>query len=117
MKISELRPYSKKVDLTVKVLEKNEPREVTSKLDSSTHTVTEALVGDETGTALLTLWDKSIEEVQVGKAYNITNAYTSTFKNSLRISIGRYGKLGESKEKIGEINKENNISEKELTMK
>lgn len=117
MKIAELRPYSKKVDLTIKVIEKNEPREVTSKLDSSSHSVTEALVGDESGTALLTLWDNVIEQVEVGKVYKISNAYTSLFKNSLRINIGRYGKIEESKETIEEINQENNISEKELAVK
>ncbi len=117
MNIGELRPYSKKVDLTARVVSKNEPREVTSKLDNSTHRVTEALVGDETGTVLLTLWDNAIDLVQAEKVYKISNAYTSLFKNSLRVNIGRYGKIEESKEKIGEINEKNNISEKELSIR
>ncbi len=114
MQISELRPFSKKVDLTVKVLEKNEVREVSSKLDNSTHKVTEALVGDASGTILLTLWDDSIDKVEIGKSYKIGNGYTSLFKNSLRLNIGRYGTLADAETEVTEVNQENNLSEKEF---
>ena len=117
MNIGEIRPYSKKIELTVRVLSKNEPREVMSKLDGSTHKVTEALVGDATGTVLLTLWDDVIEQVGEGKTYKISNAYTSLFKNSLRLNIGRYGSIDETKESVQEVNEENNLSEKELGMR
>lgn len=114
MKVTELKPYSKKVELTARALSKNEVREVTSKLDSSTHKVTEATIGDETGTILLTLWDEAIDKVEEGKTYKIGNAYTSLFKNSLRLNIGRYGTIEESKEKIKSVDEKNNLSEKEL---
>lgn len=113
-KISELRPFQKKVELAVKVLEKNEVREVTSKLDNSNHKVTEALVGDESGVILLTLWDDMIDRVKLEKTYKVTNAYTSLFKNCLRLNIGRYGELADSEEEIAEVKKENNVSDKEF---
>lgn len=113
-KVEELRPFMKKVEMTVKCIELNEAREVTSKLDDSTHRVTEALVGDDTGTVLLTLWDDAIEKVEPNKSYKIMNGYTSLFKNSLRVNIGRYGQLQESEEAI-EANTENNVSEKEFS--
>lgn len=113
-KISELRPFQKKVELTIKVLEKNEIREVTSRLDNSTHKVTEALVGDDSGTILLTLWDDMIDKVELEKTYKVANAYTSLFKNSLRLNIGRYGELSDSEEEVAEVNKDNNISDKEF---
>ena len=112
-KIAELRPYQKKVTLLVKVAEKMEPREVTSRLDNSNHKVAEALVADDSGSILLTLWDDTIDSLEEGKNYELENAYTSLFKSSLRINLGRYGSLKESKEKI-EANTENNISEKEM---
>ncbi len=115
MKIEELKPYSKKVDLIAKIMSKNEVREVSSKLDNSVHKVTEALIGDESGTVLLTLWDNAIESIEAGKVYTISNAYTSLFKNSLRLNLGRYGTIAEAKEKIAKINEENNLSEKELS--
>ena len=96
MNISELRPFSKKVDLIVKVLEKNESREVTSKIDSSTHSVAEAVVGDASGSVQLTLWDDMIAKVEVGKCYEIKNGYASLFQNTLRMNIGRYGTIEET---------------------
>src|SRR3989344_1368328 len=111
MKISELRPFAKKVELTIKALDKNEVREVTSKLDNSTHKVTEVRVGDDSGTILLTLWDDAIDKVEPGKSYKIANAFTSLFKNSLRLNLGRYGELTESDEVI-EVNEANNASSK-----
>lgn len=113
MKISELRPFAKKVELVVKVVSKNETREVSSKLDNSTHKVTEATIGDDSGTVLLTLWDDAIDKVEVGKSYKISNAYTSLFKNTLRLNLGRYGELADSEEDV-EANETNNMSEKEV---
>ncbi len=113
MNVEQLRPYQKKVNITVKALSKNEVREVTSKLDDSTHKVTEAVVGDETGTVLLTLWDDDIEKVEDGKTYDVENGYTSLFKNSLRLNIGRYGELKEGSKEVGEVNESNNLSAEE----
>lgn len=116
MKISELRPFAKKVELTVKALSKNEVREVTSKLDNSTHKVTEVMVGDDSGTILLTLWDDAIEKVEPGKSYKIANAFTSLFKNTLRLNLGRYGELSETEDEV-QVNEQNNMSEKELEVR
>ena len=99
--------------MSAKVVEKNEIREVSSKLDDSTHKVTEALIGDDSGTVMLTLWDKTIEEIKIGKTYKFSNAYTSLFKNSLRVNLGRYGTHAEEKD-IEIVKTENNISEKEF---
>lgn len=113
-KVAELRPFQKRVELIVKVVEKTEEREVTSRLDNTTHRVSEALVGDETGTILLTLWDDLIDKIEQDKVYKVTNGYTSLFKNTLRMNIGRYGTIEDSSEEIGEVNTDNNVSEKEI---
>ncbi len=113
-KIAELRPFMKKVDAVGKVLEKNEVREVSSKLDNSSHKVTEAVFGDDTGTVLLTLWDELIDKIEDGKSYKVTNGYTSLFKNSLRLNVGRYGQMEEAGEEVSDVKTDNNISEKEF---
>ncbi|MEM0360812.1 MAG: single-stranded DNA-binding protein [Candidatus Diapherotrites archaeon] len=113
MKVESLRPYQKKVNVTVKVLKINDAREVTSKLDDSKHTVTEALVGDDTATVLLTLWDDDIGKVEAGKTYDIINGFTSLFKKSLRLNVGRYGEIKESASEIVEVNEEKGLSEDE----
>ena len=55
--VGNLTPQSRRINVTVKVVSKNPVREVVSRRDGSTHRVTEALVGDETGSILLNLWD------------------------------------------------------------
>ncbi|MCW4053236.1 MAG: single-stranded DNA-binding protein [Candidatus Bathyarchaeota archaeon] len=101
-----MRPRAR-VDTTFKVLEKNEPRET-----RTGKRVTEAVVGDDSGTVLMTLWEETIGEVDVGKTYTITNGYANLFRGSLRLTTGRMGSLEESEEEVGEVNTENNMSEK-----
>ena len=55
--MGDLTTYSRRVNLVARVVELAEPREVSSSSDGGLHRVAEALVGDETGVVLLTLWD------------------------------------------------------------
>ncbi len=116
-KVSELRTSSRGVNLRVHVLNVLEPRSVFSRYTGERHTVTEALVGDDTGTVLLTLWDKDGEKVEVGKTYDLRNVRVTVFKNSIRLSLGRNGEISESSVEISEdsVNKDNNVSEKVVT--
>ncbi len=113
MQIAELRPNLKKVDVKVRVLDKNDPREVSSKLDGRHHRVAEVLVGDESGCILLTLWDEAIDKMETGKCYALSNAFTSLFKHTLRLNLGREGKLEEIADEIT-ANARFNVSEKEF---
>lgn len=109
MNIKDIKPYVKKLSLSVKVLEKTPIRKVTSKLDNVEHNVCEALLGDETGTVYLTLWDATIDKIEVGKSYDFTNLYSSEFKKSLRLNIGRFGEFKETSKEIS-VNLENQFS-------
>ncbi len=111
MSVSDLGPRSRKVNVKVKVVEMNEPREVTSRKDGSINRVTEALVGDDTGVIFLTLWNDDIDRLSVDSALKISNGYCNVFKNSLRLNIGRYGSFEEIEEDIT-VNTENNISDR-----
>jgi len=113
MQISELKPFQKRVDLSFKVVEVREAKEVQSKLDNTTHKVAEAVVADSSGSILLTLWDDAITKVAQGKSYKLGNGFTSLFQNTLRLNIGRQGTIEET-EDIGEVNKENDVSSKEF---
>lgn len=106
MKISELKPRVN-VDVTFKVLEKKE-----ANVTRSGKKVAEAVVGDESGTVLMTLWGEDIEKVDVGGTYTLKNGYVSLYRGSLRLTIGRMGKVEKSDEDIGEVNMENDMSEK-----
>ncbi|MFH0906528.1 MAG: single-stranded DNA-binding protein [archaeon] len=111
MKINELKINQKKINLVVKVLSKSESRKVVSRLDSVEHNVCEALIGDETGTVLITLWDETIDKLEIGKVYNFDNLFTSEFKRSLRLNIGRFG-IFQIIDKDIEVNTTNEMSPK-----
>ena len=110
-KIEELTPRSKGLDMAVKVVEKMDEREVTARSTGRQHRVAEFLVGDETGAIVLSLWDDNIDKIEAGKTYLLKNAYVNTFRNSMRISTGKYGSIEDSETEV-EANVENNVSEK-----
>ena len=112
-KVGELTPQSRAVNVTAKVVSKSEIREIPLGRDGSAHKVCDALVGDETGSVYLTLWDDNIEKVNVNDSVRVENGYVTLFKGNIRLNIGKYGKLGPAKEPLTvEVNTENNVSSK-----
>ena len=115
VKIGSLSSYSRGVNVKVRVVEKSEPRTVFSRRDDSEHRVTEALVGDDSGCILLTLWDNAIDDVSVDDVIAIKNGYVNTFRESMRLNVGRYGTREKIEEEIPEVNTENNLSERTVS--
>lgn len=113
-KIGELRTYSRRVNLIAKVLQIGETREVSSSSDGRLHQVVEALIGDETGTILLTLWDENVERFTPGDVVEVDNGYAGTFKGSLRLNIGKYGNIEKASREVPNVNEQNNLSDKQL---
>jgi len=112
-KVGELTPQSRAVNVTAKVVSKSEIREIPMGRDGSAHKVCDALVGDETGSVYLTLWDDNIEKVKDGDSVRVENGYVTLFKGNMRLNIGKYGKLEPAKEPLTvEVNTENNVSSK-----
>ena len=114
VKVSELGPYSKQVNTTVKIVQKGEARETVSRQDGTTHRVLDALVGDETGAIYMTLWDDNIDKVNEGDTVNVKNGYVRPFKGSMRLNIGRYGTLEPAESPLGDVNTQNNLSDKQV---
>ena len=112
VKVSELGPYSKQVNTTVKVVQKGEARETVSRQDGTTHRVLDALVGDESGAIYMTLWDDNIDKVNEGETVSVKNGYVRPFKGSMRLNIGRYGTLEPAGTPLGDVNTQNNLSDK-----
>ncbi len=112
VKVSELGPYSKQVNTTIKVVQKGEARETVSRQDGTTHRVLDALVGDDTGTIYMTLWDDNIDKVNESDTVNVKNGYVRPFKGSMRLNIGRYGSLEPAETPLGDVNTQNNLSDK-----
>ena len=111
--VAELKPRMKNVTISFKVIEIGEEREVCSRRDGTTHRVVDVVVGDSTGTVQVPLWDDTIDAVEAGKTYNLTNGYTGLFRGNLRLNVGRYGELADAEEAIEEINMEVDMSAEE----
>jgi len=112
MKVEKLSPNSREVNTVVKVVSKSEVRNVTGR-DYSVHRVADALVGDETGCVVLTLWDDNIDKINKEATIRVTNGYVNLFRGNMRLNIGRYGSFEILEETpITEVNTENNLSEK-----
>ena len=60
----------------------------------------------------MALWDENISKVEEGSTYMLKNGYTSLFRGSIRLNVGRYGELSTSEEEIGEVNESNNVSDR-----
>ncbi len=111
--VEDLRPGLRGINIKVKCKSMNEEREVVSRKTGETLRVTEALVGDETGSILLTLWNDDIDKMIIDHIDKIENGYTSIFRSSLRLNIGKYGTIEEIEgDSPTEVNIDNNLSDK-----
>jgi len=109
-----LKPNSRWFTITVKVLKLNEEKTVLSRRDGNQHRVAEALVGDETGTILMSLWDEDIDKVKdlVGSTIKLQNGFVSLYRGSMRLGLGRFGSIEEAEEDISEVDETVNVSER-----
>ena len=113
-KIETLNPGSREVNAIVKIVSITPIREVRSRRDYSTHRVCDALVGDETASIYLTLWDDNIDKVNVEDTIRIENSHVKLFRGNMHLNVGRYGTLETLEEQpIAEVNTENNLSAKQ----
>lgn len=108
--VAELKPRMKNVTISFKVISIGEPREIESRKDGSSHRVCDITVGDTSGTVQVPLWDDTIDSVEEGATYNLTNGYTGLFRGNLRLNVGRYGELKQADETIEEVNMDVDMS-------
>lgn len=114
LKVKDLKPYSKWFTITVKILKLGDEKTVLSRKDGNHHRVAEALVGDETGIVVLSIWDDDIERAKelVGSTVRIRNGFTTVYRGSLRLTLSRFSTLEKAEESITEVNEALNVSER-----
>ncbi|GFO97537.1 single-stranded DNA-binding protein [groundwater metagenome] len=110
--INDLTENSKNVNATIKVIEIGETKDIPSRFGNKR--VCEVKVADASGSILLSLWDDQIGKIAVGDTLSIQNGYISIVRNSMRLNIGKYGKMLLSEEALSEVNTENNVSERHV---
>ncbi len=111
VKISQLTPRSRNVNLVAKVVSKAPEKIVSSQYDQKEHRLSEALIADETGAINLVLWDERIDYVKEGSTIKVTNGFIKLFKGRMQLNLGRYGSIEEVEVVIKEVNIDNNLSE------
>ena len=90
--IRDLRSGMAHVNLKARILEVTEPRRVVTRYGNYAN-VAKALIGDETGTIKLCLWNEQIDSVSVGDTVQIGNARTSAFRGERQLTLGIKGVL------------------------
>jgi len=90
--IRDLRTGMTHVNLKARVLQIPRPKLVVTRFGNCA-SVTNALIGDETGTIKLCLWNAQITSISNGDTIQIENARTCTFRGEKQLSIGRNGTL------------------------
>jgi len=111
-KVDALKPGLRNLNMTVKIVNIGASRSIISRRGGKEHLVAEALVGDETGSVILTLWDDQIKKFKANDTVKIENGYTTVFKGSLRLNTGKSGKIEKTENEISEVNTRNNLSER-----
>jgi replication factor A1 len=90
--IRDIRSGMNHINLEAKILAIAEPRHVVLRYGNYTNTAM-ALLGDETGTIKLCLWNEEIDSVSVGDTVQIVNARASMFNGELQLTLGARGAL------------------------
>ncbi len=89
MKVSELKNKTPVEEIILKIMSKEEPRDVSG----GSLRVCNFMGEDETGQVTVTLWKDDIDKVKEGDTIKIIKGWASTFNNKMQVSTGRLGKL------------------------
>ena len=90
--IKDLRPGMTKINLKAEVLEIAEPKRVVTRYGNNANIV-KVLIGDETGTIKLCLWNEQIDKVSKGDMIQIENAQASAFRGERQLALGKKGEI------------------------
>ena len=111
MKVDELTPRTGRVNMPVKVISLDEPRS----MDNGTM-VCEGLVGDETGTVIMSFWNDEIEVAQTDVVLDLKDARANLVRGHMRLSLGKKGSMKESNITLDNIKQSVNLSDLEYEM-
>lgn len=89
MKVKDLADKSAIDEITLKVVEKEEPRDVRG----GSLKVCNFTGEDDTGKVVVTLWNDDIDKVDQGDTIKIVKGWASVYNNQMQISPGKFGTL------------------------
>ena len=89
MKVNELKDKKGVDEITLKVVSKEEPRDVRG----GSLRVCNATGEDDTGKVTITLWNDDIDRVNEGETIKITKGWAQVYNGNMQISSGKFGKI------------------------
>lgn len=92
LKITDLRAGMKQVSVEAEVLEVPEPNTIYTRYGSQAR-VSNALIGDETGTIRMSLWNQQISMCSKGNKINIENGRIVKFRGANQLRLGKGGNI------------------------
>jgi len=95
-KISSLKEGENNVSVRVRVIKTMEPKVIETR--KGPRTISEAIVGDETGRIKLTLWGKHAGSLKEGQAVEVSGAWTTSYRGQVQLNVGYKGDLKELEE-------------------
>jgi replication factor A1 len=95
------------VDIKVRVISAEPPKTIHTQRGD--RTISEAIVGDETGRVKLTAWGQQAGKLQEGDAVELKGAWTTSFRGQVQLNIGGRGTI--QKIDDGEVPKAEEIPE------
>lgn len=88
MKVKDLKARSPVDEITIKIEEKMDPREVRGGLR-----VCDCSASDDTGVVTLTLWNDECDKVNQGDMVTIKKGWVNEYQGKLQLSAGKFGEL------------------------
>ena len=89
--ISEIQPRQGKIELEAEIISKDTPKEF-EKFGNSGRVCTFTIKNDS-GEIKLTLWNKDVDEYNVGDKIRIINGYCNEFQGEMQLTTGKFGKI------------------------
>lgn len=90
-KVSDLREGEDNIDIKVRVISAEPPKIIHTQRGD--RTISEAIVGDETGRVKLTAWGSQAGKLQEGDAVELKGAWTTAFRGQVQLNIGSRGSI------------------------
>jgi len=89
VRVIDLKEGMDGVSVRVRVIEAGEAKVIETK--NGPRTISEAVVGDESGRVRLTLWGKLAGSIKKGDAIEIKGGWTTTYRGQVQLNVGAKG--------------------------
>ncbi len=86
-RIIDLKAGEEHVHVTGRVLETSSPRVIQTR--KGPRTISNAVIGDESGRVQATLWGSKAGTLEEGKVVEIKEAWTTSYRGKVQLNIGR----------------------------